>query len=100
MKRGAAERSGTEVPPRHPAQSPARNGPPSLPAVRGRYHQGVAGAGPPQAAAQLLEQAVGHGLQGEHEQERAEEETVGGLEQNKRPLGRWRGRTHPRYGSF
>lgn len=26
-----------------------------------------------------MEQAIGHGLQGEHEQERAEEETIGGL---------------------
>lgn len=69
---------------------------PSLPAVRRRYHQGVAGAGSPQAAAQLVEQAVGHGLQGEHEQQRAEEETVGGLgtEQDNK-LGRRTGRIHP-----
>lgn len=48
----------------------------SVPAVGCRYHQGVPDAGSPQAAAQLVEQAVGQGLERQHHQQSAEKETV------------------------
>ena len=48
----------------------------SIPAVGSRYHQGVADTGSPEAAAQLVEQAVGQGLERQHHQQSAEKETV------------------------
>lgn len=52
----------------------------SLPAVCCGYHQRIANASSPKAAAQLMEQAVGQGLQGQHHQQSAEEQTVGWLQ--------------------
>lgn len=52
----------------------------SLPAVCCGYHQRIADASSPQAAAQLMEQAVGQGLQRQHHQQSAEEQTVGWLQ--------------------
>lgn len=52
----------------------------SVPAVGGRYDQGVANTGSPQAAAELVEQAVGQRLQRQHHQQSTEKETTGGLQ--------------------
>lgn len=52
----------------------------SSPAVRRGDDERVADAGPPEAAAQLVEQAVGQRLQGQHHQQGAEEEAVGRLQ--------------------
>lgn len=52
----------------------------SLPAVGRGDDQRVAHAGPPQAAAQLVEEAVGQRLQGQHHQQGAEEQAVGWLQ--------------------
>lgn len=56
----------------------------SVPAVSSGYHQRVADAGPPQAAAQLVEQAVSQGLQRQHYQQSAQKEAVGGLQKGKK----------------
>lgn len=54
-----------------------------LPAVSSGYDQSVANAGSPQAAAQLVEQAMGQRLQREHHQQSAEKETAGGLQKKR-----------------
>lgn len=56
----------------------------AVPAVSSWYDQGIADAGAPQAAAQLMEQAVGQRLQRQHHQQSAEKETVGGLQGGKK----------------
>lgn len=56
----------------------------SVPAVSCRYDQSVSHAGSPQAAAQLVEQAVCQRLQGQHHQQGAQEETVGGLQEGQK----------------
>lgn len=58
----------------------------SLPAVSSGYHQRVTDAGPPQAAAQLVEQAVSQGLQRQHYQQSAEKQAVGGLQKKRKTL--------------
>lgn len=57
----------------HPCQ-------PCSPAVGRGDDQRVAHAGPPEAAAQLVEEAVGQRLQGQDHQQGAEEQAVGGLQ--------------------
>lgn len=57
----------------HPSQS-------CSPAVGRGNDQCVAHAGPPEAAAQLVEEAVGQRLQGQDNQQGAEEQAVGGLQ--------------------
>lgn len=57
-----------------------------VPGVDCRYHQCVASTGSSQAAAQLLEQAVCERLQGQHHQQGAQEETVGGLRKSKQAV--------------
>lgn len=52
----------------------------SSPAVGRGDDQRVAHAGPAEAAAQLVEEAVGQRLQGQHQQQGAEEEAVGRLQ--------------------
>lgn len=56
----------------------------SVPAISCRYDQGIADTSSPQAAAQLVEQAVGQRLQRQHHQQSAEKEAVGGLQKSKR----------------
>lgn len=57
---------------------------PAVPGVSSWYDQGVANTGSPQAAPQLMEQAVGQGLQRQDHQQSAEKEAVGGLRKSQR----------------